>query len=129
MNQVMSNGQTVIYGVQCDGYTSTWDYFTNAGSPEDPVNQWRHSSAACNPRDWATNLWHHLQLSYSRDSLGNVTFKTITFDGIVSEINETVPSSFALGWGQTLLTNFQLDGLGNSGSATVYLDNLTISRW
>jgi hypothetical protein len=26
-------------------------------------------------------------------------------------------------------TQFQMDGLGASGSSTVYLDNLTISRW
>jgi hypothetical protein len=32
-NQVMSNGQTVIYGFQCDGYTDTWDYTENAGTP------------------------------------------------------------------------------------------------
>jgi hypothetical protein len=45
------------------------------------------------------------------------------------QINETVPSAFALGWAQVLLTNFQIDGLGAYGSATVYLDQLTITRW
>jgi hypothetical protein len=32
------------------------------------------------------------------------------------------------GWGPTMLTNFQVDGLG-SGSNTVYLDDLTVYRW
>ena len=32
MNQTMENGQTVIFGFQCDGYTSTWDYTRNAGT-------------------------------------------------------------------------------------------------
>jgi hypothetical protein len=32
MNQVLSNGQTVIYGFQCDGTSSTWDYTKNAGT-------------------------------------------------------------------------------------------------
>jgi len=26
LNQVMPNGHTVIYGMQCDGYSLTWDY-------------------------------------------------------------------------------------------------------
>ncbi len=28
-----------------------------------------------------------------------------------------------------LLTNFEIDGLGSEGSATVYLDDLTVYRW
>lgn len=129
MNQVMANGQTVIYGVQCDGYSSTWDYTTNAGTPHYPIDQWLHSTAPCNPQKWATNTWHHVQMSYSRDSNGNVTYKTVTLDGVQQVINETVPSAFALGWGSVLLTNFQIDGIGAYGSATVYMDKLSISRW
>lgn len=129
MNQVMANGQTVIYGVQCDGYSGTWDYTRNAGTPENPVDQWLHSTAPCNPQRWTTNAWHHVQLSYSRDTLGNVTYKTITFDGILHRIDQTVPSAFALGWSQVLLTNFEINGLGGYGSATVYIDQLAISRW
>jgi hypothetical protein len=30
---------------------------------------------------------------------------------------------------QVLLTNFQIDGIGAYGSATVYLDQLTVTRW
>ena len=129
MNQVMANGETVIFAVQCDGYSSTWDYTTNAGTPQNPVDQWLHSTAPCNPQNWTTNTWHHVQMSYSRDSYGNVTYKTVSLDGVVQKIYETVPSAFALGWSQVLLTNFQIDGLGGYGSATVYIDSLAISRW
>jgi hypothetical protein len=129
MNQVMANGQTVIFGVQCDGYSSTWDYTTNAGTPDYPIDQWLHSTTPCNPQKWSTNSWHHLVINYSRDSSGNVTYKNVSLDNVVQQINETVPSSFALGWAQVLLTNFQIDGMGAYGSATVYLDQLTISRW
>ena len=65
----------------------------------------------------------------SRDSAGNVTYKNVSLDGLLQQINETVPSAFALGWAQVLLTNFQIDGLGGYGSATVYLDQLTVTRW
>jgi hypothetical protein len=129
MNQVMSNGQTVIFGVQCDGYSSTWDYTTNAGTPDYPVDQWLHSTAPCNPQKWTTNTWHHLVINYSRDVAGNVTYKNVSLDGILQQINETVPSAFALRWAQVLLTNFQIDGMGGYGSATVYLDQLTVTRW
>jgi hypothetical protein len=129
MNQVIGNGQTIIYGFQCDGYTSTWDYTTNAGSPQNPVDQWVHSSVPCNPRNWTRNAWHHVQIAYARDNSGNVTYKYVTLDGVQKNINETVPSAFALGWGSTLLTNFQIDGLGGYGSANVYVDKLTVYRW
>jgi hypothetical protein len=129
MNQVMSNGQTVIYGVQCDGFSNTWDYTVNAGTPSKPSDQWRHSYAKCNPRNWSPYTWHHVQMLYSRDNSGNVTYKTIWFDNVENPIWITVPSSFALGWGPVLLTNFQLDGLSGSGSSTVYVDNLAVYRW
>lgn len=129
MNQVTANGQTVIYGVQCDGYSGTWDYTVNTGTPWRPVDVWRHSNAECNPREWSTNTWHHIQISYSRDNYGNVTYKSIWLDNVEQDLYVTVPSSFALGWGPVLLTNFQIDGVGASGSVKAYVDNLTIYRW
>ncbi len=129
LNQVMNNGQTVIYAVQCDGYSGTWDYTENAGTPENPDDEWVHSSAACNVNNWATKKWHHVQIASSRDQSGNVTYGSVWFDGVQSELNATVPSAFALDWGPVLLTNFQVDGLGQSGSSTVYLDSLTVYRW
>jgi hypothetical protein len=130
MNQVMSNGQTVIFGFQCDGWSGTWDYTANQGTPAKYADVWLHSAAACNPQQWSTNTWHHIQISYSRDGSGNVTYSSVWLDGAESILNVTVPSSFALGWAPTLLTNFQLDGsIATSGTATAYLDNLTIYRW
>lgn len=128
-DQVMSNGDTVIYGFQCDGYSGTWDYAKNAGTPQNYQDQWVHSKASCNPRKWTTNTWHHVQIQYSRDDYGNVTYKAVWFDGVKQSLNATVPSAFSLGWSSTLLTNFQVDGLGASGSSTIYLDELTIYRW
>ena len=129
MNQVLSNGQTVIYGFQCDGTSSTWDYTKNAGTPKKYNDAWVHSSAACNPSSWSTNTWHHVQIEYSRDDDGNVTYKSVWLDGARQDLNVTVPSKFSLGWTPFLLTNFQVDGRGAKGKSTVYLDNLTIYRW
>lgn len=128
MNQVMPNGQTVIYGFQCDGWNGTWDFTKNGGTPAHPKDVWVHSGAACNPHSWAINTWHHVQISYSRNDAGAVTYHAVWLDDVEHPINATVPSAFSLGWGATLLTNFQVDGRGN-GANTVYLDNLTVYRW
>jgi hypothetical protein len=62
--------------------------------------------------------------------VGNVTYNSVWLDGVEALINETVPSAFTLGWAAgTLLTNFQVDGVGAGGSSTLYLDNLTVYRW
>jgi hypothetical protein len=128
-NQVTANGQTVIFGFQCDGYSGTWDYTTNTGTPQKYVDRWIHSAAHCNPQEWSTNIWHHVQVNYSRDDAGNVTYSDVALDGVVSHIGATVPSSFALGWAKVLITNFQVDGIGKSGSSTTYLNDLTIYGW
>ena len=129
LNQTMQNGQTVIYGFQCDGWTGTWDYNANWTGPYNPSNTWMHSSQPCNIRSWGRNQWHHIQISYSRTDWGVVTYHSVTVDGLVQPINATAPSAYALGWGATLLTNFQVDGLGSGGSVNIYLDDLTIYRW
>ena len=73
--------------------------------------------------------WHHVQASYSRDDSGWITYHSVWLDGVESTINETVFGAASLGWGPTINTQFQVDGLGSSGSTTVYVDSLTISRW
>ena len=129
-NQVIPNGDTVIYAFQCAGTSNTWDYTMNAGTPAQPVVRWMHSSAPCNPASWAPSTWHHVQISYSRDDAGNVTYSSVWLDGVESPINETVPSAFTLGWAHGVLkTNFQVDGLGSGGSSKLFVDNLTIYRW
>lgn len=130
MNQVMANGQTAIYSFQCDGWSGTWDYGENAGTPVDHRAHWLHSDANClAPKDWAPG-WHHVQIAYSRDDAGNITYESIVLDGERQDIGKTVPGAFALGWAPTLIVNFQLDGnQAGSASAKAYLDNVTVYRW
>jgi hypothetical protein len=129
MNQVLANGQTVIYGVQCDGNSGTWDYTINAGTAAHQIDKWVHTTTPCNPGTWSVNTWHHVQISYSRDDIGNVTYNSAWLDGVEQPFNETVYSAAALGWGPDLITNFEVDGNHGSGKSTVYLDNLIIYRW
>jgi hypothetical protein len=130
LNQVMKNGQTVIFGFQCDGWSHTWDYTANGGTPTSPSDHWIHSNQSCYPQQWSTNTWHHVQVQYSRDDSGNVTYKAVWFDGVEQDLSVTVLSAFALGWAPSLNSNLQIDGYtSTSGSATVYLDNLTLYSW
>ena len=130
LNHTMPNGQTALMGFQCDGWTSTWDYSINGGSPTNSWDTWQHSYAYCNPHSWGVNQWHHVQIYMSHDSSGWVTYHSVWLDGNRQDLNFRVFSAFALGWGPAVLTNFQIDGSsGGTGSATVYLDNLTVYRW
>lgn len=122
-NQVDANGNTYIYAFQCSAYSHMWEY-SGAGA------SWVASTQACDISSWTTNAWHHVQISYSRDDAGYVTYHSVWVDSIQQVIEATVPSSFALGWKVGVVqTQFQVDGLGASGSSTLYLDNLTIYRW
>lgn len=129
-NQVMPDGKTVILGVQCDGYSGKWSYTVNKGSASHPQPTWiSKSGTSCNPRSWSTYTWHHVQAYYSRDDSGWITYHSVWLDGKETSLNETVYGAFDLGWDARINTQFQVDGVGSSGHSTVYLDNLTISRW
>jgi hypothetical protein len=129
LNQTMPNGQTVIFGFQCSAYSGTWEYSENLGTPQQPKGHWAATKAPCNVANWTPNKWHHVQVSYSRDNYGKATYKAVYFDGVKSDINVTVLAARAMGWGSSIVTNFQIDGKGTSGSATLYLDNLVVYRW
>jgi hypothetical protein len=130
LNQVMANGQTVIFGIQCDSWNGNWDYAANAGTPKLYADVWLPSKLPCHVQNWTQNAWHHVQISYSRDRKGNVTYHSLWFDNVEQDLNVTVPDAFALGWGSTLLTNFQVDGWTLSETtSTVYMDQLTVYRW
>lgn len=129
-NQVMPNGETVLIGVQCDGYSGNWAYTVNEGSARSPKPQWvSKSGTQCNPRHWSTEKWHHVQAFFSRDDSGTITYHSVWLDGAESKLDATVYGAAALGWSPVINTQFQVDGMGSSGHSTVYLDNLTVSRW
>jgi len=124
LNQVLENGDVMIYSFQCSGHSGKWEYGSSSGGNA----RWVKSSIACNPKDWSTKTWHHVQIAESRSGSGYITYHSITFDGVQHNINKTVYGKFNLHWGHVLQTNFQIDGIG-SGSNTTYLDDLTVYRW
>jgi hypothetical protein len=130
LNQTIANGWTVIMGVQCDGWTGTWDFTTNKGSATSPIDQWVQTGAKCNPKSWGVNQWHHVQIALYRDDSGFVTYQSVALDGAQQTLNLKTFSGFALGWKKTILTNFQVDG-GTSYAygSNVFIDNMNVSYW
>jgi len=128
--QTMQNGQTVMMGFQCDTWDNTWDFAVNSGSATQYNDTWAHSSAYCNVHNWAPNQWHHLQIWYTRNTSGWVTYHAVWLDGTEQPINVTAFSGYSLGWGPSVITQFQIDGASSGTSwGYVYLDALTVYRW
>lgn len=130
LNHTMDNGVTALMGFQCDSWNNTWDYAINGGSPTDPWDTWLHSYAPCNVHDWGVNQWHHIQISYSHDGNGWVTYHSVWLDGNEQDLNYSVFSGYQLGWDPGLVTNFQVDGSSDGTTwGNLYLDNVTVYRW
>ena len=130
INQTMPDGQTVLTGVQCSGWSGAWEYTANLGSASNPQPAWvKANGTNCNPRNWSQNTWHHVQASISRDNSGWVTYHSVWLDGVKTPLNATVPGAANLGWGPVIMTQFQVDGVGHSGHVTAFLDGLQISMW
>src|ERR1700739_13947 len=99
MNQVTSDGNTVIFAFQCSKWSGTWDYSyvsdINGGAM---APKWVPSKLPCNVKNWTANTWHHVQIYTSRDDSGNVTYHWVAFDGVVSNLNVTTFEEQSLKW-------------------------------
>jgi hypothetical protein len=127
LNQVMSNGATVIFGTQCSSNTKTWEYTVTSGG-----SHWRSSNVACDPRTWAAKTWHHVQIGFHRNSSGVATHDWVNLDGSHKVFtNATYNAAEHLGWQPgTLQVNYQMEGHNSgSGSITAYIHKMTIQRW
>ena len=128
LNQVMSNGQTVIFGTQCSTYSGTWEwtYYANGGF------HWHASNVPCKTINWTKNTWHHIQIGFHRDNSGYVTHDWVEFDGVRSAFTGASASSAkALGWAKgSQILNIQMDGYSkSSGSIKAYFHKTTFYEW
>ena len=127
MNQVTSDGKTIIFGTQCSSISKTWDYaYETSNHPH-----WHATNVPCNPRTWAANKWHHVQIGMHRSG-DVVTHDWVSLDGAVHYFQKaTAPAGLSLHWAEgDLLLNVQFDGENSgNGSIKAYLDKLIIYRW
>jgi hypothetical protein len=71
-----------------------------------------------------------VQVWYSHDTSGWVTYHAVWFDGAEQALNATLFSGYELGWGPSVVTNFQIDGASSgTTSAQVVLDHMIVYRW
>lgn len=126
LNQVIPNGDTVIFGMQCNFPRGVWQYTTKVSDKP----YWNDSNVACSREWWTADLWHHVILKYHRDATGNIAYDSVNFDTkTVNFAGAFGPSNFSLGWeiGQQVV-NFQVDGDGTFAGTTVFLNSLTVIR-
>lgn len=132
VNQVMSDGRTVIFAAQCAGTSRTWEYTTDTTVNGKRSGHWHPSNIPCNPQAWTPNRWHHVQIATSRDISGDVTYEWVNLDGVSSTFTgATGPSALSLGWKVgDLSLNFQLDGSNTASESIIaYVKDMTIYRW
>jgi hypothetical protein len=128
LNQVMSNGKTVIFGTQCSSYSGTWEwtYYASGGF------HWHASNVACKTTAWTANTWHHIQIGFHRDGNGYVTHDWVDFDGVHSVFSGAGGSAAeSLGWAKgSQIMNVQMDGYSkSSGTLTAYFHKTTFYEW
>jgi hypothetical protein len=128
LNQVMSNGKTVIFGTQCSSISKTWEYVVQSYNHP----HWKASNVGCNPLAWKAGTWHHIQIGFHRDSYGVVTHDYVNLDGVHHVFSGAKGSAaLSLGWAKgSLTTNFQIDGeYKGSGSVTAYVHKMLFYHW
>ncbi len=127
INQVTPNGETVILSTQCSGEIGSWE----SGYTEGSHDHWKSSKIKCNPKNWAANVWHHVQIGEHREANGVVSHDWVNLDGTHYVWGEVQTSAHFLGWGAgDLNTQFQIEGASSgSGSVTAYIHKFTVYRW
>jgi hypothetical protein len=115
------NGVGMEWGTECNHLaTGTWDIWNNVNAT------WVSTSAPCKLNDKA---WNHVTLQVQRETNNDLTYQTITVNGVVYNINQTVaPFAVPSGWwGMTV--NYQMDGNYKQAANTTYLDKTSVTYW
>lgn len=127
-NQIDAQGNTYIYGCQCNSADGAWDVASS--DPQTKSNKWNPTPVKGSPANFPPNQWLHFELAHHRDDAGNITYDAIHFNGVTEPVGMTVVGAMPLGWTPDgdLLVNFQINGLGN-GQMSVWASNLRVARW
>ena len=117
INQFFGN-TGLIFGHECRiASGNEWDVW------DDQSAQWIPTGIPCYPN---SNAWNHLTLKVQRGSNNQVTYQSITLNGVTNTLNWTYYPGSTPGW-YGLTINFQMDGNNREDPYSVYLDNLTFT--
>lgn len=135
MNQIQGAsspiaGQTMIFGVQCDGTSGTWDVTSYSSG-----SHWPHTDQACPPHSaWTANTRHIFYAIANRDAVGNIYYQGASFDGTFTAFTcsgaPCIESSHAaLGWSPDggFVMNVQQDMDSSTGYAwSLWIDEVSL---
>jgi hypothetical protein len=117
INQFFDN-MGFIFGHECRiAGGNEWDVWNDQSA------QWIPTGIPCYPK---SNAWNHLTIKVQRTSNNQLTYQSITLNGVTSNLNWTYNHGSTPGW-YGLTINYQMDGNQKQDSYNVYLDNLTFS--
>lgn len=118
---IFMNGVGMEWGTECNHLNGgVWDIWNNVNA------QWVHTNVPCTLNNQA---WNHVSFQVQRESNNDLTYQTITVNGVTHTINQTVapfpvPSSW---YGMTV--NYQMDGNYRQSAYMTMLDNLSVTYW
>jgi hypothetical protein len=114
-----AGGVGMEFGTQCDHLgDGAWDIWNNVTA------HWFSSGVACKLNDQA---WNHVVIQVQREANNVLLYQTITVNGVVNTINQTVaPFAVPSGWyGMTV--NFQMDGNKTQTGYSAYVDEMNFT--
>jgi len=113
------NSMGFIFGHQCviaGGHG--WDIW------DDQSNAWIATGIPCNPN---SNSWNHVTLKVQRTSNNQLTYQSITLNGVTNTLNWTYNHGSAPSSWYGITINYQQDGNEYQQGYDVYLDELTFT--
>jgi hypothetical protein len=115
------NGIGMEWGTECNHLADgAWDIWDNIDV------QWIATTVPCTLKN---NAWNHFTLQVQRQPNDDLLYQTITVNGVVYNINQTVvPFSVPPSW-YGVTVNYQMDGNYKQSPNTTYLDNLSVTYW
>lgn len=120
VNLFMS-GVGMEWGMECNHLGGNiWDIWNNIDA------HWVHTSIPCTITD---QQWNHVHFEVQRESNNDLTYQSITVNGVTTPINVTVaPFRVPKNWyGMTV--NYQMDGNSRQAPYTTMIDNLSVTYW
>lgn len=120
VNLYMS-GVGMEWGMECNHLNgNVWDIWNNIDA------HWVHTTIPCTITD---QQWNHVHFEAQREANNDLTYLSITVNGVTTPINQTVaPFPVPKGWyGMTV--NYQMDGNSHQAPYTTLIDNLSVTYW
>ena len=118
---IFMDGVGMEWGTECNHLNgNVWDIWNNVDA------HWVHTSVPCTFND---KSWNHVSFTVQRESNNDLTYQTITVNGVTYNINQTVAPFHVPGNWYGMTANYQMDGNRYMASYSTVLDNLNVTYW